>query len=187
LLSNRRDFLVVDTWLGDALLTQEVDVVVVDASTSAGTATARRLAEDPDLADVVIVGTPDTEEEVLALAQSGVTGFVDRDAGSEELIETIESCVRGEVRCAPRVSGILLRQVRGRSEASTQDVSRLTAREQEIVALIAEGLSNKEIAARLFIEVATVKNHVHNILEKLDVSRRTEAVAHLYPIATHPR
>jgi DNA-binding CsgD family transcriptional regulator len=75
---------------------------------------------------------------------------------------------------------MLLRRVRSLGPRSTAtDVTTLTLREREVVQLIAEGLSNKEIAARLFIEFATVKNHVHNILEKLDVARRSDAVARL--------
>jgi len=87
--------------------------------------------------------------------------------------------VRGEAVCSPRVAGALLRRIAALATDGRSDrvPAHLTKREREIMGLIDEGLSNKEIAKRLRIEVATVKNHVHNILEKLQVHRRGEAAA----------
>ena len=108
-------------------------------------------------------------------------GFVERDAGLDELVTSIVCAARGEASFPPPIATTLLRRVASLSGAPgvSADVAGLTARERQIVEVIAEGLSNKEIAARLSIEVATVKNHVHNILEKLQVSRRSEVVTQL--------
>ena len=119
------------------------------------------------------------ESEIVSWAEAGAWSYVTRDASIAELVDAAVSAVRGEVRCSPRVAGSLFRRVsRLAAAAETAPAyTHLTAREREIVELIDEGLSNKEIAARLFIELATVKNHVHNILEKLNVARRGEAAA----------
>ncbi len=102
-----------------------------------------------------------------------------REASLEELVEVVESVARGESLLAPRIGALLLRRVAeaaGHKRAPTA-AGRLTPRELQVVGLIDEGLSNKQIAARLSIELATVKNHVHSILEKLEVERRAEAAA----------
>jgi two-component system, NarL family, nitrate/nitrite response regulator NarL len=128
---------------------------------------------------VVAVGVRDDERDVVALAEAGVIGFVDRETGIDALVECIENAARGEATCPPQVASALLRRVTHLARAEPPDTSTLTVRERQIVQLIGEDLSNKEIARRLCIEVATVKNHVHNVLEKLQVSRRGEAVARL--------
>lgn len=130
---------------------------------------------------VVGLRVAETEDEVLACAESGIAGYLSREGSLDDLLSTVESVARGEVLCSPRVAATLLRRVatlaaerRPRAAAAN-----LTPREREIVGLIDEGLSNKEIAFRLSIEVHTVKNHVHNVLEKLAVHRRSEAAARL--------
>src|SRR5439155_827652 len=102
-----------------------------------------------------------------------------REASIDDLVTVIESVARGEAICSPRVAAGLLRRVAALAAGHGGDLPRaqLTNREREIVRLIDNGLSNKEIARALGIEVATVKNHVHNILEKLQVHRRGEAAA----------
>jgi two-component system nitrate/nitrite response regulator NarL len=147
-------------------------------------------SESMDLLRAIVVEVPDsrtvalalgeTESEIMDWAEAGVSGYVTRDASIAELANVVERVTRGEVVCSPKIAGSLFRRV---SALASEDrpgptSARLTAREQEVVELIAEGLSNKEIAARLVIELATVKNHVHNILAKLNVGRRGEAVAH---------
>lgn len=155
------------------------DVVLADASGPHDVAEIRRLAGEVD-APIVAFGVPDDDGDVIELAEAGVLGFVGRDATLEEFVAAVQSAVRGEASVPPRVATALLHRVRTPpSRLPSVDVASLTVRERQIVQIIAEGLTNKEIAARLSIEVATVKNHVHNILEKLQVSRRTDAVARL--------
>ncbi len=132
----------------------------------------------PD-AKVVALAMPEVEPRLVALAEAGISGYVSREGSIEDLIAVIESVFRGEMLCSPRMAATLLRRVTAlaaeRQPARAR--ARLTERQSEIVALIAEGLTNKEIAKRLCIELPTVKNHLHTIFARLDVSRRSEAAA----------
>ena len=155
------------------------DVVLVDLVMAGWADAVRAVAGAEGETRVVVLGVREVEDEVIACAEAGVSGYVTREASLDELTDVVESVARGESPCSPRISALLLRRVAetaGRSlEAPAAD--RLTRREAEIVGLIDEGLSNKQIAGRLSIELATVKNHVHSILEKLQVERRAEAAA----------
>ena len=118
---------------------------------------------------------------MIACAEAGASGYVPRDGTVDDLETVVESVARGEIECSPRIAASLLRRVgalaaelRGPSPNSS-----LTAREQEVAELLDQGLTNKEIAQQLSIAVPTVKNHVHRILDKLHVHRRTEAAARL--------
>jgi two-component system, NarL family, nitrate/nitrite response regulator NarL len=156
-----------------------VDVVVVDTATHDGPLSMRAVVSTVQ-APIVVLGAPDEERNVIALAELGVVGFVEREASLDELVAAVVSAAAGEASFPPRIATTLLRRVSSVAEQRVPaDVSSLTVREREIVQLIAESLSNKEIATTLCIEVATVKNHVHNVLEKLQVSRRSDAVARL--------
>jgi two-component system, NarL family, nitrate/nitrite response regulator NarL len=127
---------------------------------------------------VVAFAVPETESDIIACAEAGVAACVTRDASFDELVATIERVGSGESLCSPQVAAVLLRRVATlAAERSGDPAASLTTREREILELIDEGLSNKQIAQRLCIEVPTVKNHVHNLLEKLDVRSRHEAAA----------
>jgi DNA-binding NarL/FixJ family response regulator len=157
------------------------NLILLDQALAGSLETLRGLRRlRPDCA-VIALGMPDQEEAILAWAESGAAGFVSRDASLSDLLVTIDGTLRGELVCSPQVAASLLRRLASRAAASPSNPPRqpLTAREAEIVRLIDEGLSNKEIATRLGIEVATVKNHVHNLLEKLRVHRRSEAANRL--------
>jgi DNA-binding NarL/FixJ family response regulator len=106
---------------------------------------------------------------------------VSRDATVDDLVKAIRRSAHGEYLGPAWLMPMLLRRVATGPHANGPPpaLERLTRREREVLALIAEGLANKEIAGRLRIELPTVKNHVHNILEKLEVRRRSEAVAQL--------
>lgn len=156
-----------------------VDVIVVDTAAHAEPHAIREVV-DRAPAPVVALGAPEDEQDVIAFAELGVVGFVEREAELDELVASVESAARGEPSFPPRIATTLLRRISSlASRRVPAEPTALTARERQIVQLIAQGLSNKEIGSRLFIEVATVKNHVHNILEKLQVTRRGEAVARL--------
>ena len=159
----------------------EPDVVLLDgAMADAAWAVAELTAADRD-ARVVVLSVRENELEVIEYAEAGVAGYVTRDADAAVLCQTIEAVDRGETLCSPQLAALLLRRVASlASERAGAHVhAHLTVRELEVVALIDRGLSNKEIAQALGIEVATVKNHVHNILDKLGVHRRAEAAAAL--------
>jgi two-component system nitrate/nitrite response regulator NarL len=145
----------------------------------------------PDLSDIsaafatrspriplVAVGITESDSEVLACAEMGIAGYVTRESSIAELAAALHGAAEGELFCSPRTAGILMRRVAelAADRNNNSSVALLTQREREVATLMCEALSNKEIASRLCIEVATVKNHVHNVLDKLNVHRRSEAV-----------
>jgi DNA-binding NarL/FixJ family response regulator len=128
---------------------------------------------------IVLGVSEDDEGEIVACAEAGVSGYHLRTGSLEDLIQLIGSVVAGESLCSPRVSALLLRRLAALAAEGRSDdrVLALTQREIQIVDLLDLGLSNKEIAERLCIEVTTVKNHVHSLLSKLGVRRRAHAAA----------
>ena len=184
-LSRDHDFDVVGT-AGEVddpafLLAALPDLLLLDVAAPSWLEVAAAVATGDAPPPVVGLAVPETEEAVIACAEAGIAGYVPREASIDELAATLRAALRGEATCPPRITACLMRRVAALSaeRPGFPQESPLTAREEEIVTLIDEGLSNKEIAVRLFIEVATVKNHVHNILEKLNVSRRAQAAARM--------
>jgi DNA-binding NarL/FixJ family response regulator len=157
------------------------DVVVVDTALQGSLATIRAITARQDHVRVVAIAVPDSDADVIACAEAGAVGYVTRDASAAELTTVVQSAAGGETVCSPRIAAVLFQRVAAlAAERAPQPVlARLTLREREIALLVEEGLSNKQIARRLQIEVPTVKNHVHHILEKLHVRRRVEAAARL--------
>lgn len=154
------------------------DVVLFDTSAPGCVAAARTLADTTSAAKLVAIGAPEDDRTVIACAEAGVSAFVGREGTFEDIVAATEAVMRGETVCSPRVAATLLRRVAERArERPLSEFAPLTSRERQVVALIDEGLSNKEIAARLCIEPSTVKNHVHNLLEKLGARGRAEAAA----------
>jgi two-component system, NarL family, nitrate/nitrite response regulator NarL len=160
---------------------REPDVVLLDTAIGDGPAAVREAAACMPRARIVALGVSETTEELIPLAEAGIAGFVTRGATHYEVADAVWGAAHDELDCSPQVASSLLRHVRLLADRRPRDAAgaALTRRERQVLGLIDEGLSNKQIAARLCIELATVKNHVHNILEKLHVSRRGEAVARL--------
>src|SRR5262245_57894232 len=182
------------------LLSTQQQLNVVATAADGGAATERLAEVEPDVA-LVEMGVPDvdafveavtrrsariplvalgisgSDSDVIACAERGAAGFVTSDASLEELTGTIQRAADGELVCSPRTAGTLMRRLATlAAERRPEPINAtLTRREQEVAALMREDLSNKEIATRLRIEVATVKNHVHNVLDKLRVHRRGDA------------
>lgn len=158
---------------------QDVQIVLLGLNAIDAAQGVAAIARVHPRALVVALAVDETAEDIVPLAEIGIAGYVARDASLPELIGTIECVSRGEMPCSPGVAAGLVRRLSAlaaHAHPPTIDV-RLTSRERQVLGLVEEGLSNKEIANRLCIEVPTVKNHVHNVLEKLQVRRRTEAVA----------
>lgn len=155
-----------------------VDVVLIDlAPTPRNLTRVTEVARSLPDARLVALGVVEVEE-AMAWAEAGVAGFVERRDSIEELLEVLHSVMRGELRCSPQMGAALLRRVRELSpERPAVQLSRLTARELEIVGLIGEGLSNAEIARRMSLQVPTVKNHVRSIMQKLQVRSRIAVAA----------
>jgi two-component system nitrate/nitrite response regulator NarL len=160
---------------GLAIGMTEPGVVRVDTASVPGPAGVRALAAAAPTAKIVAVGIPDDERAIIALAEAGVAGFVTVEQPLAELVAAVEAAANDELQCSPRVAAALAKRVAALAAGPRRNGDqRLTRREREIAALIAQGLLNKQIARRLSIEQATVKNHVHNILAKLGASRRDE-------------
>lgn len=158
---------------------QSVDVVLLGLTPGDTLGATRSISAAHPGARVVALAVDDRPDEVVPLAEVGICGYVPRDAALADLVRTLRSVVRGESPCSPAVAAGLLRRLAalagdGDGRGTT---GQLTAREQEVLSLMIEGLSNKQIAQRLYIELPTVKNHVHHVFEKLRVHRRTEAIA----------
>jgi DNA-binding NarL/FixJ family response regulator len=152
------------------------DVVLMDAILPEATAEVARIVAAAPATPVVAVSASDAGDDVVAFGEAGVSGFVPRDGSVVDLMAVLECVSRGEAPVPPRAAARLLEHLRARAahDEVPDPPSRLTAREAEVVELLAAGLSNKEIAGHLGIALATVKNHVHSILLKLDVSGRTD-------------
>jgi two-component system, NarL family, nitrate/nitrite response regulator NarL len=155
------------------------EVVLLDVPTPAGPNAVRTLVAATPEIKVVAVGVPEVEPDVIAIAEAGASGYVAREGSMDDLVAVVECVARGECLLSPDIAAKLFRRMATLAREprlETMD-ERLTARELDVLRLIDEGLSNKEIAKILSIELPTVKNHVHSILEKLDVRRRTAAAA----------
>jgi DNA-binding NarL/FixJ family response regulator len=153
------------------------DVVLADLSERANLHVVRTVATTFPRLRIVGLSVWEVEQDIVACAEAGVHGYVSHDASIDELLAIVESVLGGESFCSPETAALARKLSRRHAEA--QYPGALTYREREIGRLIERGLSNKEIAGELSIELATVKNHVHNILEKLHVRRRGEVAAQL--------
>ena len=132
---------------------------------------------------IIVIGDGHCPLTMGLCAESGVLGYLSPDASAGELLDTLERVRRGELSCPPEIVRTVFRFMSQKTPAEVtpaaapDPVDELTQRERDVVGLIAQGLSNKQIAHRLSIEVATVKSHVHRILGKLNLERRAQVVA----------
>ena len=136
-------------------------------------------AERPET-KVVVLTISDEDDDLFQAIKSGADGYLLKNLRPEELFELLHGVFRGETPISPAVAGKLLTEFRQRprSEPAQAPTWDLTSREMEILQLVAAGHSNAEIAARLFIVEGTVKNHLHNILEKLHLENRVQAATY---------
>jgi DNA-binding NarL/FixJ family response regulator len=170
----------------DLIARRSPDVLILDAATDECIDLVRMLHTTAPALKTLAFGVEGHEREIIAFAQAGVAGYVPSDASIDTLTSAIAGVTKGDLVCPPPVAATLLRHL-GTTSAGARPARPavdLTARELEVLALIDAGLSNKEIAGRLHIEVATVKNHVHHLLEKLQVTSRSEAAALFKPRRT---
>ena len=191
------------------LLNAQPDFTVVGAVESANTALLKETKPDVALVDatlgngdslrlvasikkttpatrVIVMDLLPVREDVIEFIRAGASGFLVKDATVDECVKTIRSVAQGTDVVPPVLAGTLLSHIAetamDHSEAPVFQAVRMTNREREIVGLISEGLSNKDIAQRLDIATYTVKSHVHNILEKLALHTRLEIAAHAHHV-----
>jgi DNA-binding NarL/FixJ family response regulator len=162
----------------NALRTTATDVALIDALSPSDSDTVGALRKMCARIRILAVGIRETASEVLACAAAGIDGYVPMDAALGDMVTAIENVVRGELVCSPKVAASLYqRQCIGFSRAAA--ASSLTTRELQVADLMNRGCPTKEIAWRLGVQPCTAKNHVRNILHKLQVHGRGQAVAKL--------
>jgi DNA-binding NarL/FixJ family response regulator len=178
------------TNVDDALkLVQEIDVDVALVSTRLPDQGALKLTNAitglaPDT-KVLALGLTEEKKRVLRYVEAGATGYILKDDSLDDMIENVRAAVDDKVFVSPKIAAAMmerlsdLAQMFSDVENSVTDDAGLTPREIEVLELIGEGLTNQEISQQLVIEVGTVKNHVHSILDKLNVGSRGEAAAYL--------
>ncbi|GAA0569321.1 response regulator transcription factor [Paractinoplanes ferrugineus] len=167
------------------LRTTEADVVVMDLRMPVldGVAATRRICAAGPRPRVLVLTTFDTDEEAFAALQAGASGFLLKSVPPEELLSAIRAVAGGDAVVAPRVTRRLLDRFAGRLMAPGDPAAMpadLTDREKEVLLLLAEGLSNLEIAGRIRVSEATVKTHIGRILTKLGLRDRVQAVVFAY-------
>jgi two-component system, NarL family, nitrate/nitrite response regulator NarL len=165
-------------------LRPDLVILDVDMPVMNGVEAVRLIREQVMDVKVIMLTVSDVEDDVLDALRNGAHGYLLKDLRPEQLHEMIRSVMRNETPISPAVAGRLLREIpaAGARKVSTpaeEQARAVTPRELEILRLVAQGLSNKEVAKRLVITEGTVKNHVHNALEKLHLENRIQAAAYV--------
>jgi two-component system, NarL family, nitrate/nitrite response regulator NarL len=164
--------------LRDLLSTSDAPVVLIDVTQGVDLFDVRSIASDWPNVPLVALGLTEQRQEVIRCGRAGFSGYVARDASIDTLCNSLLEIVAGRLACPPEISGGLLRALfRSEANSAEPDLSlALTRRESEVLEFLGRGFSNKEIASELCLSVATVKHHVHHVLEKLQLPRRAQAM-----------
>ncbi len=164
--------------LRNTLATTDTDVVLIDVTQGVDLFDVRAIASEWPNLSLVALGLTEQRQEVIRCGRAGFGGYIARDASIETLCNSLLEIVAGRLACPPEISGGLLRALFRREPNPVEsDLSlALTRRESEVLELLGRGFSNKEIANELCLSVATVKHHVHHVLEKLQLQRRAQAM-----------
>ena len=167
---------------------QQADIAVISVGLpDQGVLTLTRKIVDhaPSMKVLVLGLSEEDKNNAVRFIEAGAAGYIRKDSSLKEFIECIRLAHRGEARVSPKIAGAMMERLSNLArmfsavERKMDKDARLTSRELQVLQFIGEGLTNQEIASRLVLEVGTVKNHVHSILEKLNVSNRDEAAFYL--------
>jgi DNA-binding NarL/FixJ family response regulator len=155
--------------------TEMPDVVIMDLNlpTVKGSEATRRIVEESPHVRVLVLSASGEEADVLEAVKAGARGYLLKSATSEEIVDAVRRVHGGEAVFTPSLAGLVLDEFH-RLASKDPDEPDLTARENEVLRLVAKGYTYREIAEKLFISVKTVQNHVQNILTKLQLRRRYE-------------
>jgi two-component system nitrate/nitrite response regulator NarL len=157
-------------------LTLHPDIALIDTALSDGLMAVRRIRQIAPSVRIVALALAEREDDVLTWVEAGVSGYIPRSAALGDVVALLEAALRDEQLCSPRIASSLVRRIAiGLPMIQSGERKSLTQRELEIVKLVSDGLSNKEIAISLKIGLATTKSHVHNALGKLGLVRRGQA------------
>jgi two-component system nitrate/nitrite response regulator NarL len=166
------------------LLDPDLVVMDVEMPVMNGVEAVRLIKEQVPRTKVVMLTVSDSEDFLFDALRNGADGYLLKDLRPEQLYDMLRSVMRNETPLSPAIAGRLLAEFRDRPSVRAAPTAEpvgpvLTRREIEILQLVSEGLSNKEIGTRLTITEGTVKNHVHNALEKLHLENRIQAAAYV--------
>ncbi|MFE2040980.1 response regulator [Streptomyces sp. NPDC059477] len=163
------------------------DVVLMDLRMPRcdGVEATRRIRAEYPRTQIVVLTTFDDDESLFPALMAGARGYLTKDAGGDEIVRAVENVMSGDAGLSPAIQRRLLEWLsEPRPEAAVPDSSEspdgLTARETEVLVLIADGLSNHDIARRLTVSVATVKTHINNLFAKTGMRDRAQAVRYAY-------
>jgi DNA-binding NarL/FixJ family response regulator len=149
-----------------------------------GPQVVRTLIKEMPHMKIIGMGLIPSQLDIMEIVEAGAAGFILKDASIEDFLETIRLVARGEKVLPPLLTGSLFSHVvehaLRRGKGKPVEAVRMTKREREIIALIAEGMSNKEIAQRANLSIYTIKSHIHNVMEKLALHSRLQIAAHFH-------
>jgi len=163
-----------------AVLESRCDILLLDSPDSApGSAEFTALGPLVDAVRTILISMDADEKQFIAAVRAGIVGYLLKDASTDDVLAAVRAVSRSEVVCPPQLCSALFRFVALKPEEFIGQRSPkpdLTLRQQQLVSLVAKGLTNKEIAARLNLSEFTVRNHIHRILKQVDAESRSQAV-----------
>jgi DNA-binding NarL/FixJ family response regulator len=163
------------------ILDKQYDILIMDSAEVKGLVASTTFESIGQTGcKTILIGMESNEEQFIAAVRSGATGYLLQDASSSDIVAAVRAVSRGEAICPPQLRSTLFRVVAQQARElpidSTSSKPDLTLRQQQLVTLVAKGLTNKEIASHLSLSEFTVRNHIHRILKQVNAGSRSEAL-----------
>lgn len=174
--------------IGKLFELDHIDIILLDMRMDDSFSILRMVSSRFDKVKIIVVALPEDDDSFMKCLEFGVTGYLSKNSTAEELIDSVKIVERGGLCCPSDITQYFLKLVKiKKSNNKVSDLQLtypkllkvLTQRELQIIKLLAKGMSNKKISQSLFIELSTVKNHVHNILVKIGVENRSQVACFL--------